>query len=357
MLSHPGISRLVSSFRFREGAYLVLEYASRGDLFSLLKTNGSLSEDSTQYVIGEVVASLHSIHELGLVYVDLKPENILITEGCHVKITDFGGCRALTDGAKKILKMEGQNLLKNLRDGDWRDSKGDNMIDDDEWNDTNNEDENNDEDIRIEGTTAYLPPEVILGSYPTFHTDSWALGCVLYQCLAGRPPLLDDSEVSTRQKIVSFAGAENDSSSSLPNNDNFFHLDGKNGEAFSPNAKDLICKLLSPNPNARPDMTAISEHDFFMGKNIFTFYKDSSFRLDAGQVKPQQDAKWTRRQFSSIWAPQPQAYQISHGHGGSNRNKENSTDIIPEGKEKEGYFLAQSTSKRPMMIGIREGKE
>jgi Protein kinase domain len=57
-LSHPGIARLVSSFRFQDGAYLVLEYASRGDLHTLLQKHGSLDIDSTRFVIGEVVAAL-----------------------------------------------------------------------------------------------------------------------------------------------------------------------------------------------------------------------------------------------------------------------------------------------------------
>lgn len=57
-LSHPGIARLVSSFRFHDGAYLVLEYASRGDLHTLLQKHGSLDIDSTRFVIGEVVAAL-----------------------------------------------------------------------------------------------------------------------------------------------------------------------------------------------------------------------------------------------------------------------------------------------------------
>ena len=73
-LSHPGISRLVSSFRFRDGAYLILEYASRGDLHTLLRKNGSLDHDSTRFVIGSVAAALCSIHELGFVYADCKPE-------------------------------------------------------------------------------------------------------------------------------------------------------------------------------------------------------------------------------------------------------------------------------------------
>ena len=87
VLSHPGIARLISSFRFREGVYLILEYASGGDLHSLLRKNGSLDHDSTRFVIGEVVAALSSIHDMGLVYADLKPENIVITEPGHVKLT------------------------------------------------------------------------------------------------------------------------------------------------------------------------------------------------------------------------------------------------------------------------------
>jgi len=75
VLSHPGIARLVSSFRFHDGAYLVLEYASRGDLHTLLQNHGSLDLESTRFLIGEVVAALASIHDLGFIYGDLKPES------------------------------------------------------------------------------------------------------------------------------------------------------------------------------------------------------------------------------------------------------------------------------------------
>jgi hypothetical protein len=73
MLSHPCISRLISSFRFHDGVYLVLEYASGGDLHTMLRNNGSLDHDSTRFVIGEVTSAIASIHELGLGYFDLKP--------------------------------------------------------------------------------------------------------------------------------------------------------------------------------------------------------------------------------------------------------------------------------------------
>jgi hypothetical protein len=58
VLSHPGIARLISSFHFNDGAYLVLEYASRGDLHTLLHKHGSLDIESTRFVIGEIIATL-----------------------------------------------------------------------------------------------------------------------------------------------------------------------------------------------------------------------------------------------------------------------------------------------------------
>jgi serine/threonine protein kinase len=51
MLSHPGIARMVSSFRWRDGAYLVLEYAAKGDLHSYIVANGSLSEESARWAV------------------------------------------------------------------------------------------------------------------------------------------------------------------------------------------------------------------------------------------------------------------------------------------------------------------
>ena len=70
-----------------------------------------------------MVTALLSIHSIGLSYNDLKPENILITEMGHIKITDFGGCRAFTNSAKKSLQERCKDLSdsESLRNGDWRD--------------------------------------------------------------------------------------------------------------------------------------------------------------------------------------------------------------------------------------------
>eukprot|EP00978_Attheya_sp_CCMP212_P012245 scaffold30437_cov45-Attheya_sp.AAC.4 len=310
-LSHPGIARLVSSFRFRDGAYLVLEYASGGDLHTLLKRNGSLDHESTKFVTGEIVAALWSIHDAGFVFGDMKPENILITESGHIKVTDFGGCRAVTPEASEALKASGQNILRELRDGDWRASKlrKSNGEESSNGRETNDDDDDED-DLRIEGTAAYLPPEVIVGGIPTPAADAWALGCVLYQCLSGRPPLLEDTDALTKEKIVRFHMAEESQDASHEDDDTFFH--GTASEV-SDEAKALVHRLLAREAQDRPSMMSVSQSSFFEGTNVFALHKGPAHPLDVGSVAPVADAKWQRRQYSSIWAPQPEAYVIGGG--------------------------------------------
>jgi serine/threonine protein kinase len=107
-------------------------------------------------------------------------------------LTDFGGCRPVTQKIKELIQSIAQNALKDLRDGDWKaktvkENAAEPMADDgvmeelEEAEGNQNEEVDDDEDIRVEGTTAYLPPEVVLGAYPTTAADSWALGCVMFQ--------------------------------------------------------------------------------------------------------------------------------------------------------------------------------
>lgn len=349
ILSHPGIARLVSSFRFREGVYLVLEYASCGDLHTLLHKNGSLDHDSTRFVIGEVVAALSSLHEIGLVYGDLKPENVVILESGHVKLTDFGGCRPITAEAKLLVASSAKNLLKQLRDGDWKPQpkqkkNAHEKMDVDEEEQENEESDGEydaQDDHRIEGTTAYLPPEVVMGTVPTLAADSWALGCVLYQCLSGRPPILEDDETLTRHRIVAFHHEE----AASGGRDLLFQ--DSHAAGIEPDAKDLIQQLLKRNAPERPRAAQIAQHDFFVkaGIDVFKLYRSVAHPLDVGDVSPVADAKWSRRQFSSIWAPQPQAYDISLPTDDMPSGPRGiySSGPIPEGEEAAAFFSRSST--------------
>ena len=350
VLSHPGIARLVSSFRFQEGAYLVLEYASGGDLHHLLRKHGSLDHDSTRFVMGEVVAALASIHELGLVYADLKTENILLTEPGHIKLTDFGGCRPITVESREMVRTVSKNILKNLRDGGWKPetkqhgTNGEASVVNEE-----EEEEEEEEDLRVEGTMSYLPPEVVLGGTPTYAADAWALGCVTYQCLSGRPPFLEDDDEATRQRIVKFNTVQSGSGDQF---DRLFQE--RHAADISPSARELIQSLLTRDPSMRPDMHQVAESLFFTEANVdvFTLYSKDAYPLDVGTVGPAPDAKWTRRQFSSIWAPQPQAYDIAMPISEVDKDKQIFNDStagpISEGEEAAVFFSPTGEPQRKL---------
>ena len=235
---------------------------------------------------------MSSIHELGFVYGDLKTENTLITETGHIKLTDFGACRPYTEEAKKAIRKVSTNVLKELRDGDWRPTKHEETVVGEppvlDWNaaaaaaddtaDPVDDMDLDEEDFRIEGTISYLPPEVVLGSIPTTAADMWALGCVLYQCLTGRPPLLDDDDEKTRQKIVSFKHTSNGQHDALFGEDY--------AKSVLDDAKILIRKLLTRNSVQRPTCGDVAQDAFFGGKDIYTLYREAAHPLDVGTVAP-----------------------------------------------------------------------
>lgn len=245
----------------------------------------------------------------------------------------------MTEDAKKLVKESSKNLLKQLRDGDWKTNdleKPGELI-------MNGSPKESDEDLRIEGTTAYLPPEVVMGGYPTTAADVWALGCVLFQCISGRPPILEDTDDLTAQKIVSF-----DLNS---DKQKFF---GDSTSFFQDDSKALIQRMLSREALGRPDILQVADDDFFNGIDIFSLHKMPAHPLDVGSISPSStDAKWTRRQFSTIWAPQPHAYNIEAApYNNTARACGFCKACIEEGEEADEDFLPKR--KAPLLMKIRE---
>lgn len=316
MLSHPGIARMVAAFRYRDGAYLVLEYAHKGDLHNMLCSLGKLQEDVARFFVGEVVAALCAIHDTGFVYSDLKPENVVITSSNHAKLTDFGGCRPITDQAAANCRRA---LLKRLRDGDWR------AQDAPEVEISECEEEIID-DGRVEGTMIYLPPEVVKGGVPTLASDAWALGCLLYQLLTGRPPVWADSELEEeiKSRIVSF------------------QLDDDLASSLSPSARSLVGSLLQ-DVKERSSVASAAKHDFFEGLDVFALHKRPiGPDLPEIEVKPKEegDERWQRRQFSKIWTVMPSAQ-----------------DFVPPktfGVEATATSIAETDMERGVPFGLQE---
>jgi len=294
MLSHPGIARMVSSFRWRDGAYLVLEYAAKGDLHSILIKLGKLQEDTVRFFVGETVAALNAIHQIGFVYGDLKPENIVITAAGHAKVTDFGGCRPISEEARRRTR---QSLLRGLRDGDWK--AKDIPEEEREDNTVMEGDEMLVDDDRVEGTTMYLPPEVVKGAVPTYGADAWALGCLTYQLITGKPPIWVESEreEDLRSRIVSFTI-----------DDGLFDR-----ELLSENAHTFVAALLEADASKRMSVAESATSPFFEDLDVFSLHtRPRGPELPAlEKAAPSGDARWQKRQFSKIWTvmPSPQDYE------------------------------------------------
>ncbi len=129
--------------------------------------------------------SVCTIAAARFVYGDLKPENILLTETGHAKLTDFGAVRPFSEEARRLV-ADAHAAVDTLRDGDWRTApadaagagggagggggRGGSVLDADSLKAIT------EDDGRLEGTTAYLAPELVLESKASVASDCWALG-------------------------------------------------------------------------------------------------------------------------------------------------------------------------------------
>jgi 3-phosphoinositide dependent protein kinase-1 len=87
---HPSIIQLHGTFRGSDCLYMVLEYASGGELFGQIRRLGSCHVDCARWLTAELLKALEYMHSKQVLHRDLKPENILLDEVRHLKLMDFG---------------------------------------------------------------------------------------------------------------------------------------------------------------------------------------------------------------------------------------------------------------------------
>lgn len=76
---------------------MLLEFVAGGELFSYLRAAGRFSGRTSCFYAAEIICALDYLHSKHIVYRDLKPENLLLDIQGHLKITDFGFSKKLTD--------------------------------------------------------------------------------------------------------------------------------------------------------------------------------------------------------------------------------------------------------------------
>jgi serine/threonine-protein kinase len=151
-IDHPNIVPIYRAGDDHGHLYLAMRYVEAGDLRGVLDAEGRLTPARTLAVLEQVARALDAAHARGLVHRDVKPGNILLLPAAapgeqeHVYLVDFGLARSASDDRS----ITGGGLFL--------------------------------------GTPRYAAPEQAAGRPIDGRTDGYALGCVLYECLAGRPP-------------------------------------------------------------------------------------------------------------------------------------------------------------------------
>jgi tRNA A-37 threonylcarbamoyl transferase component Bud32 len=158
-LKHPNVARVYDLYEDADGPWAVLEYVPGRSLKEIIHEDGPLDPGWTSSVLDQVANALSHLHAHGLVHLDVKPQNLLMTSDGTVKLIDFGLAQAA--GAKQ-------------------ESIGGSTF----------------------GTAAYLAPEQACGEPVDVATDVYALGCVVYELLTGRPPFEPTGEKELKNEII-----------------------------------------------------------------------------------------------------------------------------------------------------------
>ncbi|KAH3698953.1 serine/threonine-protein kinase PLK1-like [Dreissena polymorpha] len=198
-LKHRNVVEFHSFFEDDENVYIVLENCSRKSLVYMLKHRKTLTEPEVRHFMGQLVEGTKYIHNNNIIHRDLKLGNMLLNDDMDVKIADFG----------LATRVEYRGEKK----------------------------------MTVCGTPNYIAPEVLQKKGHSYEADIWALGCVMYALLVGHPPFETATLKETYIRIT----------------ENRFSIP----DWVSPQARNLITKCLTHEPELRPSLDNILIDEFF----------------------------------------------------------------------------------------------
>lgn len=214
-LHHPNIIA-VHDFGFLDDntPFMAMEIINGKTLGDILKKR-TLSVDEAISLFIQICFGLAHAHESGIVHRDIKPNNIMILDGLtwgtegSIKILDFG--------IAKLTQHEGGEIQALTRTGE------------------------------IFGSPFYMSPEQCLGSKVDFRSDIYSLGCVLFECLTGKPPFVGENAMNTmmmHQRSLCPTLTE-----AAP------------GKIFPPELEHILQAMLAKNPDDRYQNLGLTAHD------------------------------------------------------------------------------------------------
>eukprot|EP00126_Sphaerothecum_destruens_P013299 Sdes_comp22755_c0_seq1m21160 len=100
MLDHPNIIKLYEVVDTPKTLYLVMEYASGGEVFDYLVAHGKMKEKEARIKFRQILSAVQYCHSKRVIHRDLKAENLLLDADMNMKIADFGFSNQFTPGNK-----------------------------------------------------------------------------------------------------------------------------------------------------------------------------------------------------------------------------------------------------------------
>jgi serine/threonine protein kinase len=193
-LNHPNIVRHYDCGLDNDRIFFAMELVDCGTLKDMLKRRRTLPWREVAEIAIQICDALDYAHQAGVIHRDLKPANLFLSADGRVKVGDFGLARDLT---KSRLTLEGQTV----------------------------------------GTCRYMAPEQITGDDEiTGAVDLYALGCIIYQAIAGRPVFDGESIIEIFEAHLYGAA--------VPLEQYVHDCPG--------DLSDLVMALLAKNPHDRP---------------------------------------------------------------------------------------------------------
>ncbi|XP_059291158.1 CBL-interacting serine/threonine-protein kinase 7-like [Lycium ferocissimum] len=227
-LNHQNIIQLIEVMATKTKIYLVMELATGGDLHTKLNRRGRFSDSTARFYFHQLVSALHFCHQNGVTHRDMKPQNILLDENNNLKISDFG--------LSALPEQQKNGLLHTAC-----------------------------------GTPAYTAPEVAYRKgYDGKKADSWSCGVILFAFLSGSLPF-DDGNIpdmyrAMHRRVFQFP------------------------DWVSKPARNVINKLLDPNPNTRLSIEQLMKLSWFK-KSATKMGHSSHHQVQVGECLFEKDCR------------------------------------------------------------------